>query len=84
MKFELPAAVAALGGSLVAGQPVVAGAGGLGFALMGLGRSWKQGRKARLDASSGSYLLRIEKGLRPSSLLARVRDPRGHHDDRTT
>ncbi|UKY54658.1 hypothetical protein [Streptomyces inhibens] len=76
MNFELPAAVGALDGSLVVGQPVVAAAGGPAFALVGLGRSWKQGQQARFDASPGSYLLRVDRGLRPRSLLARVRDPR--------
>ncbi|MDW6060503.1 DUF6236 family protein [Streptomyces sp. FXJ1.4098] len=82
MKFELPAAVATVGGSLL-GQPAVAAAGGVAFALVGLGRSWKQGRQARLGASPESYLLRVEKGLKPGSLLSRVRNPR-RHDDRTT
>ncbi|MFF4398614.1 DUF6236 family protein [Streptomyces sp. NPDC001480] len=49
MKFELPAATAALGGT-VAGQSAVATAGGLAFALAGLGRSWKQGSAARRSA----------------------------------
>lgn len=83
MKFELPAALATLGGSLLVGQPAVAAGGGLAFALMGLGRSWKQGRNTRLSASPESYLLRVEKGLKPRSLLARVRNP-GRRDTRTT
>ncbi|WP_328512938.1 DUF6236 family protein [Streptomyces mirabilis] len=82
MKFELPAAVAALGGTM-ASQPAVATAGGLAFALIGLGRSWKQGWAARRGASPESYLLRVEKGLKPRSLLTRVRNPR-RHDTRTT
>lgn len=82
MKFELPVAVATVGGSLF-GQPAVAAAGGVAFALVGLGRSLKQGRQTRLGASPESYLLRVEKGLRPGSLLSRVRNPR-RHDDRTT
>ncbi|MFD8508909.1 DUF6236 family protein [Streptomyces sp. NPDC059687] len=83
MKFELPAAITALGGSWLAGQPAAAAAGGLAFALVGLGRSWKQGQQAQLGASPESYLLRVEKGLKPRSLLARVRNPR-RHDARTT
>ncbi|MGI5144339.1 DUF6236 family protein [Streptomyces sp. CA-106110] len=83
MKFELPAAITALGGSWLAGQPAAAAAGGLAFALVGLGRSWRQGQQAQLGASPESYLLRVEKGLKPRSLLARVRNPR-RHDARTT
>ncbi|WP_406409521.1 DUF6236 family protein [Streptomyces sp. NBC_01643] len=82
MKFELPAAAAALGGT-VAGQPAVATAGGLAFAMVGLGHSWKQGWADRRAASPESYLLRVGKGLRPRSLLARVLTP-GRHERRTT
>lgn len=80
MKFELPAAAAALGGT-VAGQPAVATAGGLAFAMVGLGHSWKQGWADRRAASPESYLLRGGKGLRPRSLLARVLAP-GRHEGR--
>ncbi|WP_405868161.1 DUF6236 family protein [Streptomyces sp. NBC_01515] len=83
MKFALPAAVATLSGSLAVGQPVVAAAGGPAFALAGLGRSWKQGHETLLADSPGSYLLRVDKELKPRSLLVRVQDLR-RHDDRTT
>ncbi|WP_177324210.1 DUF6236 family protein [Streptomyces mirabilis] len=83
MKFELPAALTMLGGSVLAGQPAVAAGGGLAFALVGLGRSWKQGRETQRSASPESYLLRVEKGLKPRSLLARIRSPR-RRDTRTT
>ncbi|WP_143672420.1 DUF6236 family protein [Streptomyces sp. OK228] len=83
MKFELPAALTMLGGSVLAGQPAVAAGGGLAFALVGLGRSWKKGRETQLSASPESYLLRVEKGLKPRSLLARIRNP-ARRDTRTT
>ncbi|MFE4627603.1 DUF6236 family protein [Streptomyces mirabilis] len=83
MKFELPAALTMLGGSVLAGQPAVAAGGGLAFALVGLGRSWKKGRETQLSASPESYLLRVEKGLKPRSLLARIRNP-VRRDTRTT
>ncbi|MGW0631023.1 hypothetical protein, partial [Streptomyces sp. NPDC002758] len=54
-----------------------------GTQVVGLGRSWKQGQQIQLGASPESYLLRVEKGLKPRALLAKVRNPR-RHDDRTT
>ncbi|MCG5220118.1 DUF6236 family protein [Streptosporangium soli] len=70
VKFELPAALAALGGGLVAGQPVLAGAGAA-FGLVSVVRATRRERAQKLDPAPATYLLHLGK-LAPKSLLSRV------------
>ncbi|MFD8767045.1 DUF6236 family protein [Streptomyces mirabilis] len=72
LKFELPAAASAVGGGALAGQPVVGAALGAVFAVAGLRRAATQQRHALLATSPTAYLLSIERGLEPSSLLRRL------------
>jgi hypothetical protein len=82
LKAELPPAVATVANGLAIGQPVLTAAG-VALAVLGLGRSWKSSQAAKLDESPASYLLRVEKGLRPRTLISRVSNPQ-RHDRRTT
>lgn len=71
-RVELPAAVTALGGGVLAGQPALAGAGGLAFGLLGVARSLHRGRRGLAESTPAAYLLRVEDGLAPHTLLRRV------------
>ncbi|MFC7265854.1 DUF6236 family protein [Streptomyces lutosisoli] len=71
LKFELPAASTVAGGAL-AGEPVIGAALGAAFAVGGLRRAANQQRQALLAASPAAYLLSVERGLEPSSLLRRI------------
>lgn len=77
LKFELPGTVAALGGgaaggNALAGQPLLGTALGAAFAVAGLHRSAAQQRRALLSGSTVAYLLSVENGLQPPSLLRRL------------
>ncbi|WP_405720601.1 DUF6236 family protein [Streptomyces sp. NBC_01537] len=77
LKFELPGTVAALGGgaaggNALAGQPLLGTALGAAFAVAGLHRSAAQQRRALLSGSTVAYLLSVESGLQPPSLLRRL------------
>lgn len=77
LKFELPGTVAALGGgaaggNALAGQPLLGTALGAAFAVTGLHRSAAQQRRALLSGSTVAYLLSVENGLKPPSLLRRL------------
>ena len=71
VKFELPAAAIAIGG-VVAGQPIVAAAGGAAFGVFSIRHTIRQRRANAMQASTVSYLLRIEDHLTSRSLLQRV------------
>lgn len=71
VKFELPAAMAAAGGGLAAGQPILAGAGAVAFGLLGVLRTARHERAQKLTPSPESYLLHVGK-LAPKSLLSQV------------
>jgi hypothetical protein len=71
IKFELPAAAAALAGGLAASQPVLATAG----AAFGVASWYRSARAARRDAVAGTpvgYLWRVERGVGGKTLLDRL------------
>jgi hypothetical protein len=72
LKFELPAAAGTVAGGVLAGEPVIGAALGAAFAVIGLRRAANQQRQALLAASPAAYLLSVERGLEPPSLLRRL------------
>ncbi|MEV5850396.1 DUF6236 family protein [Streptomyces sp. NPDC051985] len=72
LKFELPTSVAAVGSAALVGQPVLGTALGAAFAIVGLSRTRAEQRKAFRSGSPVAYLLSVERGLQPPSLLQRI------------
>ncbi|MFE1883061.1 DUF6236 family protein [Streptomyces diastatochromogenes] len=73
LKFDLPTTVASLGGGALAGQPLLGTTAAVAFALAGLRRTVSVNRQDRLTASPvAAYLLSVERGLEPPSLLRRI------------
>ncbi|MBM9506555.1 DUF6236 family protein [Actinacidiphila acididurans] len=73
LKFELPAAVGAAALGLFGNQPLLDAGAGAAFALGALGRSAAGQRRALVKESPvAAYLLCVERGLAPSSLLDRL------------
>ncbi|WP_405867726.1 DUF6236 family protein [Streptomyces sp. NBC_01515] len=72
LKFELPAVATSVAGGVLADAPVVGAALGAAFGIAGFARTAAQQRKALLAASPVAYLLSIERGLEPPSLLQRL------------
>lgn len=74
LKFELPAAVSSVTGGVLVGEPVIGTALGAAFAVASLRRSANQQRQGLIAASPAAYLLSVERGLAPPSLLKRITD----------
>jgi hypothetical protein len=73
LKFELPAAVTATLGGIASGHTVMGTAAGAAFGFAGFYRSVSADRQARrASAPAAAYLLSIERGLAPTSLLRRL------------
>ncbi|MEV7323084.1 DUF6236 family protein [Streptomyces sp. NPDC093970] len=72
LKFELPAVFGAGALGVLGSQPVLGATVGAAFALGALGRSATGQRGALLRKSPTAYLLSVERGLEPASLLHRL------------
>ncbi|MFF7082122.1 DUF6236 family protein [Streptomyces lavendulae] len=73
LKFELPAGLAAIGGGVLAGQPLIGTAAGAAFGLSSLRQAAGQHRNDLHSAAPvASYLLSVEQALAPRSLLRRL------------
>lgn len=72
LKVEMPAAIGAATAGLLAGSPLIAGAGAVAFSVIGFARgSWKS-RASALSQSPASYLFQVERSLKPAKLLRRL------------
>uniref|UniRef100_A0AAU2A6C6 DUF6236 family protein n=1 Tax=Streptomyces sp. NBC_00093 TaxID=2975649 RepID=A0AAU2A6C6_9ACTN len=71
LKFAVPAALTGMASGVYTG-PVVSATAGITFALAGLARTATGERRARRASSPSAYLLSVEKGLEPRSLVRRV------------
>ncbi|MEU9333092.1 DUF6236 family protein [Streptomyces sp. NPDC048290] len=72
LKFELPAAAGAGALGVLGNQPVLGAAVGAAFALGTLTRLASGQRSALLRESPTAYLLSVERGLEPATLLHRL------------
>ncbi|MEV0469165.1 DUF6236 family protein [Streptomyces prunicolor] len=72
LKFELPAIATTVAGGALAGSPTIGTTLGAAFAIASIRRNAGQQRQAVLAASPAAYLLSIERGLEPRSLLRRL------------
>jgi hypothetical protein len=71
MKYELPAALSAIG--LAAAEPHLAATAGVALGLFSVVRGVRQARRARQTANPAAYLLEVQKELAPERALARMR-----------
>ncbi|MFE7217050.1 DUF6236 family protein [Streptomyces sp. NPDC057611] len=74
VKFEIPALVATAGGTgvLAGQQPLLGGAVGAALALAGLRHTHRQQTKALKAQNPAAYLLAVQQGLTPPTLLRRI------------
>lgn len=72
LKFELPAVASSVAGGVLAGVPVMGAALGAAFGIAGFARTALQKRRALRAGSPAAYLLSVERGLDPRSLLERL------------
>ncbi|MGW2463906.1 DUF6236 family protein [Streptomyces sp. NPDC001761] len=74
VKFEIPALVAAAGGAggLAGQQPLLGGVVGAALAFASLRHTHRQQTKALKVQNPAAYLLAIQQGLTPPSLLRRI------------
>ncbi|MEV8100450.1 DUF6236 family protein [Kitasatospora sp. NPDC085879] len=73
LKFDLPAVASSVAGGFFAGLPVVGAALGAVLGIAGISRTAAQRHRAVLaDSPAAAYLLSIEGGLEPRSLLQRL------------
>jgi hypothetical protein len=69
IKFELPAAIAAGAGGLLAGAPIIAAGGAIAVAAVALARSITRSRSEALRPSATSYLIRTGRTVSPRKLI---------------
>ncbi|MFI0968010.1 DUF6236 family protein [Streptomyces sp. NPDC021080] len=72
LKFSLPTVVSAGALGTIENHPLLGAAAGAAFALGTLGRSAVGRRRTLLKESPAAYLLSIERGLTPATLLHRL------------
>ncbi|MER6623016.1 DUF6236 family protein [Streptomyces sp. NPDC000931] len=73
VKFEIPALAAAAGGAgALAGHPLLGGAVGAALTLANLRHTHIQQTKALKAQNPAAYLLAVQRGLTPPSLLRRI------------
>jgi hypothetical protein len=73
VKFEIPALAAAVGGAgALAGHPLLGGAVGAALTFANLRHTHVQQTKALKAQNPAAYLLAIQRGLTPTSLLRRI------------
>ncbi|MER6631094.1 DUF6236 family protein [Streptomyces sp. NPDC000987] len=73
VKFEIPALAAAAGGAgVLAGHPILGGTVGAALSLTSLRHTHVQQTKALKAQNPAAYLLAVQRGLTPPSLLRRI------------
>jgi hypothetical protein len=71
-KFELPAALATMGGATLAGHPVIGGIGGAAFGVLALRQAARREFEERWKPSPATYLLHAQRTLSPDSWLRKL------------
>jgi len=71
-KFELPGALATMGGATLAGQPVIGGIGAAAFGILALRQTVKRESAQRREPSPATYLLYTKHTLAPDSWVKKI------------